>query len=143
MFMQFHSIEDIFEAFNSTESINYRRCNGRLLPVGKSRPYFSGSTSAYCACAEKRKKAGRCFQCSGKCAGHGCHSPALLGIGNDADGQELAQLLEKNNLSAEGLVQSKDRTTTTKHRIISGSQHLLRIDSEVDFPINAEERSAC
>jgi rfaE bifunctional protein kinase chain/domain len=61
-------------------------------------------------------------------------------IGNDAEGQDLLSLLQKNNLSAEGIIQSKSRTTTTKHRIISGSQHLLRIDSEVDFPINSEER---
>ena len=61
-------------------------------------------------------------------------------IGKDVDGRDFMELLFKNGLSADGIIQSESRTTTTKHRIVSGSQHLLRIDSEMDQLINLEER---
>lgn len=60
-------------------------------------------------------------------------------IGADTDGTSLLKLLEDNNLSQQGVFQSQNRVTTIKHRIISGSQHILRVDQEIDTPINAAE----
>lgn len=60
-------------------------------------------------------------------------------IGNDTDGAALLKLLEENNLSAQGILQSPGRITTIKHRVISGSQHILRVDQEIDSPITSEE----
>ncbi len=51
-------------------------------------------------------------------------------VGKDTDGQDFLSILTENNLSAEGICQSADRITTVKHRILSGHQHLLRIDTE-------------
>lgn len=63
-------------------------------------------------------------------------------VGNDLDGNNFLDLLAQNNLPAEGICQSKDRITTIKHRIISGHQHMLRVDQETDKLILKEEKEA-
>src|SRR6185437_8400680 len=60
-------------------------------------------------------------------------------VGNDGDGVNFLSLLKDNNLSAEGIVKSPERITTIKHRVISGSHHMLRVDQEIDKPINKED----
>lgn len=51
-------------------------------------------------------------------------------VGNDADGNDFFEILANNQLSSEGIIKSDERVTTIKHRIISGSHHMLRVDSE-------------
>jgi D-glycero-beta-D-manno-heptose-7-phosphate kinase len=53
-------------------------------------------------------------------------------IGDDTDGGDFLRLLEDKGLSAEGIVQSPERVTTIKHRIIASAQQLLRIDAEIE-----------
>jgi rfaE bifunctional protein kinase chain/domain len=60
-------------------------------------------------------------------------------VGNDSEGENLLRLMEINGLSRAGMVQSNHRITTVKHRILASSQHLLRIDSEMDKTIDEEE----
>lgn len=60
-------------------------------------------------------------------------------IGNDTEGSTLLKLLEEKNLNQKGILQSEGRITTIKHRIMSGSQHILRIDQEMDNFITDEE----
>ncbi len=55
--------------------------------------------------------------------------------GDDTNGHRFNELLQSNNISTEGIKLTKSRKTTTKTRIISGSQHLLRIDDENEEPI--------
>jgi rfaE bifunctional protein kinase chain/domain len=61
-------------------------------------------------------------------------------IGSDSEGENLLRLLDMNQLSKDGIVQSMHRITTVKHRILAASQHLLRIDSEIDTLIDEEEQ---
>ena len=63
-------------------------------------------------------------------------------IGEDHRGQLFLDLLEEQNLSDLGLVMDQHRVTTQKTRIISGNQHLLRVDEEMDIFIskNVEEK---
>ena len=63
-------------------------------------------------------------------------------IGDDADGLVFKQLLKDQNISAEGIIQSRHRITTEKQRVISSAHHLLRVDSEVNTPLNHEEETA-
>ena len=60
-------------------------------------------------------------------------------IGEDQGGDQLLDLLRTTGLSAEGIVRSPYRPTTVKQRILAAGQHLLRIDSEVETDLNAEE----
>lgn len=57
--------------------------------------------------------------------------PVLCGlIGEDQDGEELLSLLKEKNLTTSAVVKSEERPTTIKHRIISNSQQMLRVDAE-------------
>lgn len=62
-------------------------------------------------------------------------------IGADSEAKDLIELLNNSHLPAEGIIQSPNRVTTVKQRIMAGSQHVVRIDSEMDTLINADERS--
>jgi D-glycero-beta-D-manno-heptose-7-phosphate kinase len=62
-------------------------------------------------------------------------------IGDDPDGGDFLRLMEERNLSTEGIVQSPERVTTIKHRIIAGGQQLLRVDAEIEHNLaDYEER---
>jgi D-glycero-beta-D-manno-heptose-7-phosphate kinase len=62
-------------------------------------------------------------------------------VGADADAKDLINLLVDNDLPIEGIIRSDARITTVKQRVLAGSQHVVRIDSEMDSNINADERS--
>ena len=52
-------------------------------------------------------------------------------IGDDEYGQIFTNLLNNRNITNEGVITSKNRKTTSKTRVISQGQHLLRIDDEI------------
>jgi len=52
-------------------------------------------------------------------------------IGADAAGDTLAQCFLDSGLDSVGLVRSRTRRTTVKTRVISGHQHVVRVDEEV------------
>lgn len=56
-------------------------------------------------------------------------------IGDDDSGQVFRDLLQKNNLSTEGLFEIKNRPTTVKTRIIAQNKHVLRVDEETTEPL--------
>lgn len=57
-------------------------------------------------------------------------------IGDDDRGKLFLELMGEQFLSDIGLVVDNHRVTTQKTRIISGSQHLLRVDEEMDIFLN-------
>ncbi|MVN77048.1 D-glycero-beta-D-manno-heptose-7-phosphate kinase [Hymenobacter sp. HMF4947] len=60
-------------------------------------------------------------------------------VGDDQGGDQLLQLLHTHQLPADGLIRSAHRPTTFKQRILAHGQQLVRIDSEVETDLNAEE----
>ena len=52
-------------------------------------------------------------------------------LGKDEDGEQLAKLLQENNINTKYLVHSTHRITTNKIRIISRNQHMMRLDAEL------------
>ena len=60
-------------------------------------------------------------------------------LGKDDDGEQLTKLLTDNNINTKYLVQSLQRITTNKIRIISRNQHMMRLDAEVTTDINAAD----
>ncbi len=57
-------------------------------------------------------------------------------IGEDNNAEVLKSILEKEKISTQAIIKSKERITTVKKRILSDSQHILRIDTEMDTPIS-------
>lgn len=65
--------------------------------------------------------------------------PLLVGlIGKDDGGHELPQVLSSAGVSSEYLVETPERPTTVKTRIVAHSQHVVRLDSEDLTPISEE-----
>lgn len=56
-------------------------------------------------------------------------------IGADANGSLFASILAEQGLGAEGLLRLESRPTTTKTRVIGGSQQMLRVDREQSAPL--------
>ncbi len=65
--------------------------------------------------------------------------PILVGvIGNDRMGGLFLDMLRQRKLPAEGIVQTDDRPTTVKTRIIGNDQHIARVDKERTDPVSPE-----
>lgn len=62
--------------------------------------------------------------------------------GEDDAATTLAQLLREQDLSTEGLMRSAERTTTVKTRVISGHQHVVRVDEEMDGDLSVRDEEA-
>jgi rfaE bifunctional protein kinase chain/domain len=62
-------------------------------------------------------------------------------IGQDTEALNLLGELEKRGLRTDGILQSPDRITTVKERIIAGSQQVVRVDTETDKVITAAEQN--
>jgi len=62
-------------------------------------------------------------------------------IGKDAAGDQLKQLFDAHDINSEAVIQSQDRITTVKERVLAGSQHLLRLDAESTKPLQKREES--
>ena len=59
-------------------------------------------------------------------------------IGNDKKSKLLLSLLEKREVSKEGIICHDSRITTVKTRIIGDNQHLLRVDEEIKSSISKD-----
>ena len=62
-------------------------------------------------------------------------------IGTDGPGDMLEGQLCDRGLNCDGLIRSDSRITTIKERIIAGSQQVVRVDTETDKTITAEEQA--
>ncbi len=61
-------------------------------------------------------------------------------IGNDTDGKTFMDLMRKQNIGTEGLIQSSARSTTVKTRVIGNNHQMLRVDEETEDEINQQDR---
>lgn len=62
-------------------------------------------------------------------------------IGNDEDGQTLEKLFKDQRISTDYLLKSNKRITTSKTRIISRNQHMLRLDAEIIKELDPADES--
>jgi rfaE bifunctional protein kinase chain/domain len=60
-------------------------------------------------------------------------------IGKDDEGANLATLFSKNNIDTTYLISSGSRITTSKARIISRNQQMMRLDAEITRDLSSEE----
>lgn len=63
-------------------------------------------------------------------------------IGADYEGDKLLERMKVRKISSSGIVRSNPRPTTIKTRILSGYQHIVRMDSETDVLLSANEEKA-
>jgi len=60
-------------------------------------------------------------------------------IGSDNDGRTLVDMMSDIGIAPSGVLQSAQRPTTTKTRILGGHQQMMRLDQESRAPISEEE----
>jgi rfaE bifunctional protein kinase chain/domain len=60
-------------------------------------------------------------------------------LGDDGDGLQLTELLNRHSIQTGYLVPSGQRVTTNKIRIISRNQHMMRLDAEITNLLSAED----
>ncbi len=61
-------------------------------------------------------------------------------IGSDQNGRTFIELLHQMRMTSDGIIQSEDRPTTMKTRVIGNNHQMLRVDDEVDGDISTTER---
>lgn len=59
--------------------------------------------------------------------------------GDDEDGSRLIKMLSEGGVDATGMIKSRSRITTSKSRIISRNQQMMRLDSEMTDDLNADD----
>lgn len=70
-------------------------------------------------------------------------NPVLCSIiGNDLGGDAIVQLLDQARIPSLGIIRSVDRITTIKERVLAGSQHMLRVDTEINHELNRVEENS-
>ncbi len=75
------------------------------------------------------------------CQSLGADVNILSVTGNDTDGILLAELFESNGIGTAYLVKSHNRQTTSKTRIISRNQQMMRLDDEITDPLNEQDEA--
>jgi len=64
----------------------------------------------------------------------------LCAVTGDDEGSKIfMELLKKQKLSASGILKSKTRVTTVKTRIIGNNHQMLRVDEEIETPVNTAD----
>ena len=137
--MQYNSIENIFSAFSQQ----------RILIVGDVMidSYLWGKVERISPEApvpivhvQKRdKRLGGAANVAMNIQALGAEPVLCSVIGEDSSGTDFLNLLNEHRLPTEGVLQSKQRVTTIKHRILSGHQHMLRVDQEDNSSLKPEE----
>jgi D-glycero-beta-D-manno-heptose-7-phosphate kinase len=61
-------------------------------------------------------------------------------IGDNTEGDTFLELMEQQGLNTQGVLQSAERQTTVKTRIMAGTHQMLRLDSEIKADLNEKDR---
>ncbi|MBL0316075.1 MAG: D-glycero-beta-D-manno-heptose-7-phosphate kinase [Flavobacteriales bacterium] len=60
-------------------------------------------------------------------------------VGDGSKGDIFRTTLKENHFTTEGIIDSPERMTTVKTRVISQGHHLLRVDEEITTPLSATD----
>lgn len=92
-----------------------------------------------CAVNDKESRLGGAANVALNIAAMGANPILCSVVGEDYQGHQLCELMEKQNMDTKGIVFSSNRPTTIKTRIIGNKTQMLRIDEETDVNISLSE----
>ena len=92
-----------------------------------------------CAVNDKESRLGGAANVALNIAAMGANPILCSVVGEDYQGHQLCELMEKQNMNTKGIVFSSNRPTTIKTRIIGNKTQMLRIDEETDVNISLSE----
>lgn len=138
---QFSSLEALFEAFNGLQVLVVGDVMIDSYLWGKSTRISPEAPVPIVNVIKREKRLGGAANVALNIEAMGAIPLLCSVIGDDQDGADYLRLMEDKGLPTEGIVQSPERVTTIKHRIIAGAQQLLRVDSEIEHNLTEfEER---
>jgi D-glycero-beta-D-manno-heptose-7-phosphate kinase len=140
--MKFNHIKEVFEAFNSLKVLIIGDVMVDAYDWGKVERISPEAPVPIIHLTKRENRLGGAGNVALNIQALGATPILCTVIGNDMDGSDLLGLLSSAKMSQEGIVRSSSRITTTKRRVIAGSQHLVRIDSETDELIAENDRKA-
>jgi rfaE bifunctional protein kinase chain/domain len=140
--MRARSLEEIFESFNSLTALIIGDVMVDAYIWGKVERISPEAPVPVVQVTKREKRLGGAANVALNIQAMGATPILCTLIGNDTQGDDFLQLLRKREISEEGIVRSPRRITTCKERVLSGSQHILRVDSENDQPLQSQDEEA-
>ncbi len=81
--------------------------------------------------SSKTEKLGGAANVALNCVALGAQVSLFTVLGHDKDGKTLLQLLQNQAIDTDGCLLSKSRVTTSKSRLMSKNQQVIRIDESI------------
>ncbi len=91
---------------------------------------------------EKEYRVGGAGNVALNCKTLGAQVFMLTAMGNDDEAIHLEELFNSSGINTSWLVKSNNRITTSKTRIISRNQQMMRLDNEVTHDLNPSDENA-
>lgn len=91
---------------------------------------------------ERREQPGGAANVALNCRALDANVTLFTVLGNDESGKTLCKMLSQEGISTEGCLLSKKRKTTTKTRVLSKSQQVLRLDDEQTDSLDTKDEHA-
>ncbi|WP_420316740.1 bifunctional heptose 7-phosphate kinase/heptose 1-phosphate adenyltransferase [Ekhidna sp.] len=129
------SIEDVFEAFKDKTVLVVGDVVVDYYMRGKASKISKEAPVPVLTLEKKEKRLGGAANVAMNIRALGATPILCSVVGDDPDGEAFEQLLEYENMPNKGIIRSQNRVTTTKLRITSGLQHLIRVDNEDVHPL--------
>ena len=138
--MAFSSLEEIFESFNELTVLIIGDVMVDAYIWGKVDRISPEAPVPVVQVTKREKRLGGAANVALNIQAMGARPILCTVIGNDPIATDFKELLEKRALTSEGVICSNHRITTCKERVLSGSQHILRVDSEHDHPLIPQDQ---
>lgn len=133
------SLEDIFERFNHLNALIVGDVMIDAYIWGKVERISPEAPVPVVQVSRREKRLGGAANVALNVQALGATPVLCSVVGDDGDAAVFEELLQKREISKEGIVRSPHRITTIKERVLAGSQHILRVDSEHDRILLPEE----
>lgn len=130
-----NSIEDVFEAFKNKTVLVVGDVVVDYYMRGKASKISKEAPVPVLTLEKKESRLGGAANVAMNLRALGATPILCSVVGDDPDGEAFEQLLDYENMPNKGIIRSQNRVTTTKLRITSGLQHLIRVDNEDVHPL--------
>lgn len=140
--MQFHSLQEIFNAFNKVKVLIIGDVMVDAYVYGKAERISPEAPVPVVSVQRREKRLGGAANVALNVQALGATPLLCSVIGDEPEGDLFFDLLKQKEISNEGMIRSKNRITTIKERIIAGSHQLLRVDSETDKQLDEKETAS-
>lgn len=137
--MGFTSINEVFEAFNNIKALIIGDVMVDAYDWGKVERISPEAPVPIIHLTKRENRLGGAANVALNIKALGAKPILVAAIGDDLDGDDFLKLMDDEGMDKTGIIRSQSRVTTTKRRVIAGSQHILRIDNETDRPLDESD----